>query len=119
MLGIFCRQNDLQMLEKINELDEKLRCMEKEASERQESVVQLISVRDGHNTVTESGSHVYPEKKSTSGCTLPLAKEKELKGTPMTPRETSLLVQLNKVRLQVCGYTSPCSLAILQGKQLL
>ena len=94
---LFNRQNDLLMLERINELDGKLRSMEKEAHQRQESNTQL-QLGSSDFTVNSPGDR---PQKSRSENSLPLSRMEVASEvqTPMTPRETSLLSQLDKVMI--------------------
>ena len=85
------------MLERINELDGKLRSMEKEAHQRQESNTQL-QLGSSDFTVNSPGDRL---EKSRSENSLPLSRmevSSEVQA-PMTPRETSLLSQLDKVMI--------------------
>ena len=83
------------MLEKINELDEKLRSMEKEAHQRQESITQL-QLGTSDLPVHSPGDNM---EKTRSEKSFPLSRREVCseKETPVTPREKSLLSQLDKV----------------------
>ena len=86
------------MLQKINDLDEKLRSMEKEASERQELIKQLTSA-EPVSQMKGSSRNIDSGKGAASVQSLPLYREEtsQYNETPMTPREKTLLAQLNQV----------------------
>lgn len=89
----YYRQNDLQMLEKINKLDEKLRCMEKEATWRPGSTEQLES----HDCPAKAAGSCVEVTRSESSFPLSRKESHSDQEAPMTPREKSLLAQLYKV----------------------
>ena len=91
----FIRHSDIQMLQKINELDKKLKTMEKEASDRQDRVDQVTSADTEAQAKTDSNC----DRRKESPHSLPMTRgeSSQCQEAPMTPREKKLIAQLSQV----------------------
>ena len=91
----FIRHSDIQMLQKINELDKKLKTMEKEASDRQDLVDQVTSADTEAHAKTDS----ICDRSKESPHSLPVTRgeSSQCQEAPMTPREKKLIAQLSQV----------------------
>ena len=82
------------MLQKINELDEKLKTMEKEASDRQDQVTSA-----DREAQTKTDSICDRGKESPHSLPMTRGETSRCQEAPMTPREKKLIAQLSQVRI--------------------
>ena len=86
------------MLQKINELDKKLKTMEKEASDRQDRVDQVTTSLDREAHAKPDSMSICDRRKE-SPHSLPMTRGESswCQEAPMTPREKKLIAQLSQV----------------------
>ena len=84
------------MLQKINDLDKKLKTMEKEASDRQDRVDQVTSA-DSREAQARTDSICDRRKESPHRIPVIRGESSQCQEAPMTPREKKLIAQLSQV----------------------
>ena len=84
------------MLQKINELDKKLKTMEKEASDRQDRVDQVTTSLD-REAQAKTDSICDRRKESPHSLSMTRGESSRCQEAPMTPREKKLIAQLSQV----------------------